>query len=138
MTSNQQFDSLKQKRTYVLYFYPKDNTAGCAAQSIEFREFHKAFTQHNCAIFGISRDPIRSHEKFKAQLQLPFDLISDVEEVACQAFDVIKLKQMYGKQVRGIERSTFIISHEGHVLKEYRAVKIPGHVETVLHFIQTL
>lgn len=138
MTGNQQFDSLKQKRAYILYFYPKDNTPGCTTESADFRDFHKAFAQHNWAIFGISRDTIQSHEKFKNQLQLPFDLISDVEEVACQAFDVIKLKPMYGKMIRSIERSTFVINYHGDILKEYRAIKTSGHVKAVFDFIKTL
>lgn len=138
MTGNKTFDSLLQKQMYVLYFYPKDNTPGCTSQSAYFRDYHKAFAQANCAIFGVSRDSLKSHENFKEKMQLPFELISDPEEVACQAFDVIKLKNLYGKQVRGIERSTFIINTEGYIVKEYRKVKVPGHVEEVLAFIQTL
>jgi peroxiredoxin Q/BCP len=138
MTSGKNFDSLTQKQAYVLYFYPKDNTSGCTIETGDFRDFHKAFAQANCAIFGLSRDSIKSHENFKAKMQLPFELISDPDEIACEAFGVMKLKNMYGKQVRGIERSTFIINVHGNIVKEYRGVKIPGHVEEVLAFVQTL
>jgi peroxiredoxin Q/BCP len=138
LTGNQIFDSLRQKQAYVLYFYPKDNTAGCTTESEDFRDFHKAFTQANCAIFGVSRDSIKSHENFKAKLQLPFGLISDPDGIACEAFSVMKMKVMYGKAVKGIERSTFVIDKHGNIAKEYRNVKVPGHVEEVLAFVQTL
>lgn len=138
MTGNKSFDSLMQKQTFVLYFYPKDSTPGCTTESEDFRDHHKAFAQANCAIFGISRDSLKSHENFKAKLQLPFELISDPEEIACNAFEVIKEKNMYGKKVLGIERSTFIINVQGKIVKEYRGVKVAGHVAEVLAFIQSM
>lgn len=122
----------------VLYFYPKDNTPGCTDESRDFGARHAAFTAAGCEVFGISRDSIKSHENFKAKLELPFDLLSDAEEVACNAFGVIKLKNMYGKQVRGIERSTFVIATDGSVAREWRGVKVPGHAEEVLAFVQSL
>lgn len=138
MTGNKTFDSHKQNQMFVLYFYPKDNTPGCTTESEDFRDHQKAFAQANCTIFGISRDSIKTHENFKAKLQLPFELISDPEEIACNAFEVIKDKNMYGKKVRGIERSTFIIDANGNIIKTYRGVKVPNHVAEVLAFIQSL
>ena len=122
----------------VLYFYPKDNTPGCTAESIEFRELYPQFQQANAEIFGISRDSLRSHESFKARLGMPFELISDPDETVCIQFGVMKNKNMYGKQVRGIERSTFIIDVSGKLVKEWRGAKVPGHVTDVLEFVQTL
>lgn len=138
MTGGQIFDSQAQKQMFVLYFYPKDSTPGCTTESAAFRDHHAAFIKAGCAVFGISRDSLKSHENFREKLQLSFDLISDTEEVACQAFGVIKMKNMYGKQVRGIERSTFVIDATGNIIKEYRGVKVPGHVEEVLAFVQSL
>ena len=125
-------------RKVVLYFYPKDNTPGCTNETIDFRDHHAAFRAADCAVFGISRDSLKSHENFKAKLGLPFELISDTEELACNAFGVIKMKNMYGKQVRGIERSTFVIGADGRVLREWRGVKVPGHAKEVLQFVQSL
>ena len=122
----------------VLYFYPKDNTPGCTNESKDFAALNDEFSASGCEIFGISRDSIKSHENFKAKLELPFDLISDADEVACEAFGVMKMKNMYGKQVRGIERSTFVIGAEGQLLREWRGVKVPGHVAEVLAFVKTL
>ena len=122
----------------VLYFYPKDNTPGCTNETSDFRDHHEAFQAAGCAVFGISRDSLKSHENFKAKLGLPFELISDTEELACNAFGVIKMKNMYGKQVRGIERSTFVIGADGRVLREWRGVKVPGHAKEVLQFVQSL
>ena len=116
----------------VLYFYPKDNTPGCTNESKDFGALNDEFSAAGCEIFGISRDSIKSHENFKAKLELPFDLISDTDEVACEAFGVMKLKNMYGKQVRGIERSTFLIDAQGRIAREWRGVKVPGHAEEVL------
>lgn len=124
--------------TVVLYFYPKDNTPGCTNESAAFRDHHAAFAAAGCQVFGISRDGLKSHENFKSKLGLPFELISDTEEAACQAFDVIKMKNMYGKQVRGVERSTFVIDGSGRIVREWRGVKVPGHVEEVLAFVQSL
>jgi peroxiredoxin Q/BCP len=122
----------------LIYFYPKDNTPGCTTESMQFGEHYSVFQQLGCDIVGISRDSLKSHEGFKAKLSLPFDLLSDREEIACQLFDVMKMKNMYGKQVRGIERSTFIIDRKGVLLKEWRGVKVPKHVEAVLDFFKTL
>ena len=122
----------------VLYFYPKDNTPGCTNESKDFGALNDEFSAAGCEIFGISRDSIKSHENFKAKLELPFDLISDTDEVACEAFNVMKMKNMYGKQVRGIERSSFVIDAEGRIAREWRAVKVPGHAAEVLSFVQSL
>lgn len=122
----------------VLYFYPKDNTPGCTNETADFRDHHAAFRSAGCEVFGISRDSLKSHENFKAKLDLPFELISDSEEAACNAFGVIKMKNMYGKQVRGIERSTFVIDADGRIAKEWRGVKVPGHVEEVLEYVRSL
>lgn len=125
-------------QTLVLYFYPKDATPGCTTQGIQFREAYAQFQQHNTAIFGVSRDSLKSHENFKAKFSFPFELLADTEETACALFDVIKLKNMYGKQVRGIERSTFIIDKNGILVKEWRGVKVDGHAAEVLSVVQTL
>ncbi|MET3105760.1 peroxiredoxin Q/BCP [Oxalobacteraceae bacterium GrIS 2.11] len=122
-------------KSIVLYFYPKDNTPGCTTESIAFRELHAEFNAAGVEIFGLSRDSIRSHENFKSKLELPFELISDPDETICQLFDVMKMKNMYGKQVRGIERSTFLIDGNGQIVKEWRAVKVNGHVNEVLEFV---
>ena len=122
----------------VIYFYPKDNTPGCTNESKDFAALNDEFSAAGCEIFGISRDSIKSHENFKAKLELPFDLISDTDEVACEAFGVMKMKNMYGKQVRGIERSTFVIDAEGRIAREWRAVKVPGHAAEVLSLVQSL
>ena len=122
-------------KNIVLYFYPKDNTPGCTTESIAFRELYPQFQAANTEIFGISRDSLRSHENFKAKLELPFELISDPEEILCAMFDVMKMKSMYGKQVRGIERSTFLIDGNTKLVKEWRAVKVNGHVDDVLEFV---
>jgi peroxiredoxin Q/BCP len=122
----------------VLYFYPKDNTPGCTNESIAFRDAIHEFTSANTVIFGISRDTLKSHDRFKEKLELPFELIADTEELLCQQFDVIKQKMMYGKQVRGIERSTFIINEQGQLVHEWRKVKVADHVTEVLSTLQTL
>jgi len=120
----------------VLYFYPKDNTPGCTTEGSNFRDLHPQFRKLDCHVFGISRDSIKSHESFKAKMSFPFDLLSDQDEKACTAFDVIKMKNMYGRKVRGIERSTFAIDAKGIVRKEWRAVKVPGHAQEVLDFVR--
>lgn len=124
-------------RKVVLYFYPKDNTPGCTAESIHFRDRHFDFQAANAEVFGLSRDSIRSHEGFKSKLDLPFELISDHEENVCRQFDVIKNKMMYGKKVVGIERSTFAIDASGRLVKEWRGIKVPDHVDEVLAFVQS-
>jgi peroxiredoxin Q/BCP len=125
-------------RLLVLYFYPKDNTPGCTAEGQRFRDLYPDFARVPCAIWGASRDSVKSHENFKARMQFPFDLVSDTGEVACRLYGVIKLKNMYGRKVRGIERSTFVIDARGIVRREWRGVKVPGHVEEVLEFVKTL
>ncbi len=122
----------------VLYFYPKDNTPGCTAEGQQFRDLHTQFAAEHCMVFGISRDSLKSHENFKAKMGFPFTLLSDSGEDACKAFGVIKMKNMYGKKVRGIERSTFAIDRKGIVRREWRGVKVPEHVQEVLEFIKTL
>lgn len=123
-------------KNIVLYFYPKDNTPGCTTESIAFRDLHSQFRAANTEIFGLSRDSLRSHENFKSKLDLPFELISDPDEIICTLFDVMKMKNMYGKQVRGIERSTFVIDGHGQIVKEWRAVKVTDHVNQVLEFVK--
>jgi peroxiredoxin Q/BCP len=125
-------------KNLVIYFYPKDNTPGCTAESMHFRDLTPEFEAANAAIFGISRDSLRSHESFKSKLGLPFELISDPDEALCLMFNVMKMKNMYGKQVRGIERSTFLIDGNGKLVKEWRGVKVPGHADDVLGLLKTL
>ncbi|MFA5082502.1 MAG: peroxiredoxin [Hydrogenophilaceae bacterium] len=125
-------------RCVVLYFYPKDNTPGCTTEGQDFAASHAAFQAAGCELFGISRDSLQSHEGFKAKLNLPFELLSDPDEKACEVFGVIKMKNMYGKKVRGIERSTFVLDRDGRIAKAWRAVKVPNHVQDVLAFVQSL
>jgi peroxiredoxin Q/BCP len=125
-------------KNVIIYFYPKDSTPGCTTQGIQFRDAYAQFQALNTEIFGISRDSLKSHENFKAKFTFPFELLSDAEELACSIFGVIKIKNMYGKQVRGIERSTFVIDQNGKLIKEWRGVKADGHAAEVLSFIQTL
>ncbi len=138
-TSDQkvQLSTLKGKKV-VLFFYPKDNTPGCTMEGEDFRDQYKTFKKMGAEVFGISRDTLSSHEKFKDKFNFPFELISDSEEELCQIFDVIKDKNMYGKKVRGIERSTFIIDEAGKLVKEWRKVKVDGHVDEVLKTIKEL
>lgn len=139
MTGDQTFTLSEYRgKTLVLYFYPKDNTPGCTTESMQFRDLHPQFQQANTEIFGISRDSIRSHEGFKSKLELPFELISDPDETLCALFNVMKIKNMYGKKVRGIERSTFVIDGTGKLVKEWRGVKVPGHIDEVLEFVKAL
>ncbi len=137
-TSNKFKLSNYKGKTVVLYFYPKDNTPGCTVEGADFRDKNKAFDKANAIVFGVSRDSMKSHENFKSKLEFNFDLISDPEEALCTQFDVMKMKNMYGKQVRGIERSTFVIGPDQKLLKEWRGVKVPGHVDEVLAFVQSL
>ncbi len=122
----------------VLYFYPKDNTPGCTDEGGQFRDLHGEFQKLGCAVYGVSRDSVKSHEGFKAKMSFPFELLSDPDEALCQMFGVMKMKNMYGKQVRGIERSTFVIDAAGKLRKEWRGVKVPGHAAEVLEFVKTL
>lgn len=125
-------------KTVVIYFYPKDSTPGCTTQGQQFRDAYLGFQAANSEIFGISRDSLKSHENFKAKFSFPFDLLSDANELACGLFGVMKMKNMYGKQVRGIERSTFVINDKGVLVKEWRGVKADGHANEVLNFFKTL
>jgi peroxiredoxin Q/BCP len=122
----------------VLFFYPKDNTPGCTTESLAFRDLYPAFEQAGAIVVGISRDSLRSHENFKAKLELPFQLVTDPDETVCMLYGVMKLKKMYGKEVRGIERSTFVIDAQGIVRHAWRGVKVPGHVDEILHAVQAL
>jgi len=122
---------------YVLYFYPKDNTPGCTTEGQQFRDLYAQFKKHRCDIYGVSRDSIKSHESFRSKMSFPFELISDEKEKACTAFGVIKMKNMYGRKVRGIERSTFVVDARGIIRKEWRGVKVPGHVAEVFEFVKT-
>lgn len=122
----------------VIYFYPKDNTSGCTTESLDFKANIAKFEKLNTVIFGVSRDSLKSHENFKSKFEFPFDLISDEDEKLCNAFDVIKEKNMYGKKVFGIERSTFIIDTEGVLRREFRKVKVAEHVDEVLAAIKEL
>ncbi len=138
MTGDQTFELNGRPAKYtVLYFYPKDNTPGCTAESMAFRDHYEEFTALGAAIFGISRDSLRSHENFKSKLGLPFELISDPDEAVCTQFNVMKMKNMYGKKVRGVERSTFVIDADGKVMKEWRGVKVNDHVTEVLEFLRS-
>lgn len=127
-----------QGKWLILYFYPKDSTPGCTIEGQEFRDAYSVLQAFNADVLGISRDSLKSHENFKCKQQFPFELISDQEETLCQLFDVIKMKSMYGKQVRGIERSTFIIDPNGILKHEWRKVTVKGHVAEVLKTLESL
>ncbi len=122
----------------VVYFYPKDKTPGCTTEAQQFRDLYPEFQQANCEIVGISRDSIKSHENFKTRFTLPFALLSDADEIACNLFGVIKEKKMYGKPVRGIDRSTFVLDSHGVLRREWRGLKADGHAREVLDFVSTL
>ena len=125
-------------QTVVLYFYPKDHTPGCTTEAMQFRDTHKEFVKAGAVVFGVSRDNLASHDKFKENLDLPFELIADTEEKLCHMFGVVKNKIMYGKKVKGIERSTFLIGPDGVLREEWRGIKVAGHVEDVLKAVQGL
>ncbi len=127
-----------RSKSLVIYFYPKDNTPGCTTEAQQFRDLHAEFRKAGSEIVGISRDSIKSHEGFRTKFSLPFALLSDTEETACGIFGVIKQKKLYGKDVRGIERSTFVLDRKGHIVKEWRGLKADGHATEVLAFVQTL
>lgn len=122
----------------VIYFYPKDNTPGCATEAQQFRDLYAKFQKASCEVVGISRDSIKSHENFKDKFSLPFALLSDADERICNLFGVIRMKNMYGKRVRGIERSTFVFDKEGALRHEWRGLKADGHAQEVLDFINSL
>lgn len=128
----------QRDRPLVIYFYPKDNTPGCTTEAGQFRDLYAEFIKAGCTIWGVSRDSLKSHESFKAKLGLPFELLSDVDETVCTLFGVIKMKNMYGRQVRGIERSTFLIDSAGRLAREWRGVKAEGHAAAVLAALQSL
>jgi peroxiredoxin Q/BCP len=125
-------------QTVVLYFYPKDNTPGCTTEAMQFRDRYKDFVKAGATVFGVSRDNMRSHDEFKAKVELPFELIADTEEKMCHMFGVVKNKIMYGKKVKGIERSTFLIGADGILKAEWRGLKVPGHVDDVLKAVKAL
>ena len=127
-----------QGKTMVLYFYPKDNTPGCTTEAMQFRDKYKDFVKAGAHVFGVSRDNMKSHDEFKLKLELPFELIADTEEKMCHMFGVVKNKIMYGKKVKGIERSTFLIDGEGTLRGEWRGLKVAGHVEEVLKAAKAL
>jgi peroxiredoxin Q/BCP len=124
--------------TLVLYFYPKDNTPGCTLEGAGFRDRHREFKRAGCEVYGISRDSLASHEKFKDKMKFPFELLSDEDEAVCKQFGVMKMKNMYGRKVRGIERSTFVVDDNGVLAREWRGVRVPGHIEEVLNFVKAL
>ena len=122
----------------VIFFYPKDNTPGCTTQGQDFKDNFKTFKKLNTEILGVSRDSVKSHENFKLKQSFPFELLSDPDEKMCKAFDVMKMKSMYGRQYMGVDRSTFLIDEKGRVIKEWRSVKVKGHVEEVLSLVKEL
>jgi peroxiredoxin Q/BCP len=122
----------------VLYFYPRDNTPGCTTEGMAFRDLYPKFLKAGAVVAGVSRDSLKSHASFSDKLEFRFPLLSDADEVLCKRFDVIRMKNMYGKQVRGIERSTFVIDREGRLAREWRKVSVPGHAHEVLDFVKTL
>ena len=138
-TSGQAFNlSALAGKLVVIYFYPKDSTPGCTTEGQQFRDLYDQFAAVNAIILGISRDSVKSHENFKAKQSFPFELGSDTDEAVCNLFAVMKMKNMYGKQVRGVERSTFVIDRNGVLRREWRGVKVPGHAQEVLDFVKTL
>ena len=126
---------LKGKKV-VLYFYPKDNTPGCTLEGRDFARLYESFRKQNVEVLGVSKDDITSHEKFKEKCEFPFELVADTDEKLCRAFDVIKMKNMYGRKFMGIERSTFVLDEHGHLQKAWRKVSVNGHADEVLQFVQ--
>ena len=122
----------------ILYFYPKDNTPGCTMEGSQFRDLYKQFGKLGAVLVGVSRDSLKSHQNFKTKMNFPFELLADIEEKLCTQFGVIKMKNMYGKQVRGIERSTFLIGPDGKLVSEWRKVKADGHAQEVLNAVGAL
>ena len=134
MLSNKDFDG----KNLVIYFYPKDSTPGCTTEGQDFRDNYKNFKKLNTEILGVSRDSVKSHENFKLKQSFPFELLSDPDEKMCKSFDVLKMKSMYGREYIGVDRSTFLINKEGKVVKEWRSVKVKGHVDEVLEETKNL
>ncbi|HEY7673607.1 MAG TPA: peroxiredoxin [Burkholderiales bacterium] len=130
--------SAVDSKLLVLYFYPKDNTPGCTAEGAQFRDLYPRFRKAGCAVYGVSRDSLRSHENFKAKMGFPFELLSDEDETICKRFGVMKMKNMYGKKVRGIERSSFVLDRDRVIRREWRGIKVPGHAQEVLDFVETI
>ncbi|HEX6690356.1 MAG TPA: peroxiredoxin [Burkholderiales bacterium] len=122
----------------VLYFYPKDNTPGCTLEGAGFRDAYKEFKRAGGEVCGVSRDSLASHQKFKDKMKFPFELLADEDEAVCKQFGVMKMKNMYGRKVRGIERSTFVVDSKGVLAREWRGVRVPGHVQEVLNFVKAL
>jgi len=138
-TGDQSIDLSKIKnKNIIVYFYPKDSTPGCTTEGQNFRDNYKKFSSLDTLIFGVSRDSIKSHERFKEKQDFPFDLISDTDELLCNAFDVIKLKKLYGKEYMGIERSTFLFDKKGKLVNQWRKIKVKGHVDLVLEAVGDL
>lgn len=138
-TGNTTFKLSEQRgKNVVVYFYPRDNTPGCTVEAQEFRDLHADFVQAGTVVVGVSRDSLPSHEGFRKKQGLPFDLLSDADETVCERFGVMKQKNMYGKLVRGIERSTFVFDRTGKLVKNWRGLRAPGHAAEVLAFVQTL
>jgi peroxiredoxin Q/BCP len=136
-TGSQRFQlSAFKGHPFVLYFYPRDDTPGCTDEGRQFRDLHAKFVNARVPVFGVSRDTIASHEKFKKKMSFPFELLSDADETVCNLFGVMKMKNMYGRQVRGVERSTFVIDRTGRIAREWRGVKVPGHAQEVLDFLR--
>ncbi len=125
-------------KNIVIYFYPKDSTPGCTTEGQDFRDNYKEFKKYDTEILGVSRDSVKSHENFKSKQSFPFELLSDPDEKMCNAFDVMKMKSMYGKQYLGVDRSTFLIDKAGKVKREWRSVKVKGHVDEVLNEVKNL
>jgi len=129
--------SAHKDRVLVIYFYPRDNTPGCTQEGTEFAHLHDQFLKCGVRVYGLSRDSLKSHQKFKEKMGYPFDLIADPQESVCALFGVMKDKNMYGKKVRGIERSTFVIDTQGRLIQAWRGVKVPGHAQEVLDFVRS-
>ena len=125
-------------KNLIIFFYPKDNTPGCTLEGQDFRDNYKEFTKLNVEIIGVSRDSIKSHENFKDKQNFPFQLLSDPDEIMCKSFDVMREKSMYGKKYIGVDRSTFLVSSTGLIAKEWRSVKVKGHVLEVLEAVKDL
>jgi peroxiredoxin Q/BCP len=138
-TGNRRFASAAFRgHPYVIYFYPKDSTPGCTLEGAQFRDLHAQFRKAGVMVFGVSRDSLPSHEKFKENMKFPFDLLSDGDEKLCKIFDVIREKNMYGKKVVGVQRSTFLMGRHNEILKEWRSVKVDGHAAAVLTAAQSV
>lgn len=138
-TGNKTFKSGDARgKKLVVYFYPKDDTPGCTVEGTDFRHLYPDFQRLNCEIVGISRDSVASHEKFKARLQLPFELLADETGTVCKQFAVMKMKNMYGKEVVGIDRSTFVFDENGNLIHEWRGIKSAGHAQVVLDALKSL